>query len=178
MIPAPQAPTLAEGDEQAVLTQRTFRDVLGRFSTGIVLITAQTPDGVAGVTANSFASVSLDPPLIVVCAAFTSTTWPSIRAVGGFAVTILSEDHEETSRTFSARGADRFTGREWAVTPAGHPVLPDGLGWLDCEIETVLPQGDHELIVARATWWSGTRTGQPLIFHSGRYARLAAGEPR
>lgn len=163
---------LAEGNGR-MLTERSFRDVLGRFSTGIVLITAQIETGFAGMTANSFTSVSLDPPLVAVCAALTSTTWPGIRAVGGFAITILGECHEETSRLFAVHGADRFSGQDWTHTPAGHPVLPDGLGWLDCSIQTVQPHGDHELIIARATWWSGTRTGVPLIFHSGRYARLA-----
>jgi flavin reductase (DIM6/NTAB) family NADH-FMN oxidoreductase RutF len=126
------------------------------------------------MTANSFTSVSLDPPLIAVCAAYSSTTWPNIRGAEGFAVTILGAEHEETSRIFSARGADRFTGRNWIRTPADHPVLPDGLGWLDCSIESIYPAGDHELVIARVLWWSGTRTGDPLLFHSGRYARLTS----
>lgn len=154
------------------LTQRSFRDVMGRFTTGIVLITARTPNGPAGMTVSSFTSVSLDPPLIAMCAAHSSTTWPNIRGAGGFAVTILGETHEETSRAFCARGADRFSGRDWIHTPADHPVLPDGLGWLDCAIETIHPAGDHDLVIARATWWSGTRAGGPLLFHSGRYERL------
>ncbi|HEX6473258.1 MAG TPA: flavin reductase family protein [Streptosporangiaceae bacterium] len=153
-------------------TQRSFRDVLGRFATGVVLVTARTAHGPAGMTANSFTSVSLDPPLIALCAAYTSTTWSCIRAVGAFAVTILGDEHEEVCRTFATRGADRFAGRAWTQTPAGHPLLPDGLGWLDCEIETLHPAGDHELAIARATRWSTAADRRPLIFHSGRYTRL------
>jgi flavin reductase (DIM6/NTAB) family NADH-FMN oxidoreductase RutF len=152
--------------------QRSFREVLGRFTTGVVLVTAQTEDGPpAGMAANSFTSVSLDPPLVALCAAYTSTTWPAIRAVGGFAVTILRDDHEEVCRAFATRGADRFAGRDWVRTPAGHPLLSDGLAWLDCRIDTIHPAGDHELVIANAIEWSNTGPGSPLIFHSGRYAR-------
>jgi flavin reductase (DIM6/NTAB) family NADH-FMN oxidoreductase RutF len=158
--------------ETTVRTKRSFRDVLGRFTTGVVLVTAQTPGGPAGLTANSFTSVSLDPPLIALCAARSSTTWPAIRAVGAFAVTILSDRHEQVCRTFATRGADRFADREWSPSPAGHPVLADGLGWLDCAIEELHPAGDHELVIARAVRWSGAAPGSPLVFHSGRYARL------
>ncbi|MFC9326842.1 flavin reductase family protein [Kitasatospora sp. NPDC057015] len=160
--------------ESALRTERSFRDVLGRFTTGIVLVAAQTADGPAGMAANSFTSVSLDPPLIALCAAYSSTTWPAVRRAGGFAITILGEQHEEVCRTFATRGADRFAGRDWHRSPAGHPVLADGLGWLDCAIETIHPAGDHELVVARAVEWSSTSPGSPLIFHSGRYARLAS----
>ncbi|MEU3950516.1 flavin reductase family protein [Streptomyces sp. NPDC029526] len=155
------------------LTQRSFRDLLGRFATGVVLVTAESDRGPVGMTANSFTSVSLDPPLIALCAANTSTTWPAIRTTGSFAVTILSEEHEAVCRAFAARGVDRFAGREWVRTPAGHPLLADGLGWLDCRIGTIHQAGDHELVVAGAVEWSAVEDGSPLIFHSGRYARLA-----
>ncbi|MFG2354806.1 flavin reductase family protein [Streptomyces sp. NPDC048521] len=155
-----------------MLTQRSFRDVLGRFSTGVVLVTAETDGGPAGMAVNSFTSVSLDPPLIALCAALTSTTWPAIRATGGFAITILSDAQEAVCRTFSERGADRFAGLDWVRTPAGRPVTADGLGWLDCRIRTVQTEGDHELVIAEAVDWSTGADGRPLIFHSGRYAGL------
>ncbi|KNB53567.1 flavin reductase family protein [Streptomyces caatingaensis] len=155
-----------------MLEQRSFRDILGRFTTGVVLITARTPHGPVGMAVNSFTSVSLDPPLIAVCAAQTSTTWPAVRAAGGFAVTILGGQHEEVCRAFSTHGADRFAGGEWMFTRSGHPVLRDGLGWLDCAISTIQPAGDHELVVAEAL--EGALTGRegPLIFHAGRFGTL------
>jgi flavin reductase (DIM6/NTAB) family NADH-FMN oxidoreductase RutF len=156
-----------------VLGQRSFRDVLGRFPTGVVLVTAATPDGPLGMAMNSFASVSLDPPLIVVCAATTSTTWPGIRAAGGFAVTMLGSEHAGLCRLFSTRGAERFAGREWSTTPAGHPVLADGLAWLDCRISTVHPAGDHELVLALALTGAVVDHRAPLVFHAGRYTALA-----
>lgn len=155
-----------------MLAQRSFRDVLGRFTTGVVLITARTPDGPAGMAVNSFTSVSLDPPLVALCAAFSSTTWPSVRAAGSFAVTILGDRHEELCRTFSTRGADRFAGGDWASTRAGHPVLADGLGWLDCRIIEIHPVGDHELVIAEAIEGDVVDTGGPLVFHAGRFTGL------
>nr|WP_240969074.1 flavin reductase family protein [Streptomyces sp. HNM0575] len=155
------------------MTRRGFRDVLGCFGTGVVLVTAESGGGPVGMAVNSFTSVSLDPPLIAFCAALTSTTWPSIRATGGFAVSILSDAQEEVCRTFSARGTDRFAGRDWARTPAGRPVTADGLGWLDCRIRTVQVEGDHELVIAEAVDWSTGADARPLIFHSGRYASLS-----
>lgn len=161
-----------------MLTQRSFRDVLGCFGTGVVLVTAESNGGPVGMAVNSFTSVSLDPPLIALCAALTSTTWPAIRATGGFAVTILSDAQEEVCRTFSTRDADRFAGRDWARTPAGRPVTADGLGWLDCRIRTVQVEGDHELVIAEAVDWSIGADAKPLIFHSGRYASLGGAATR
>ncbi|MGW8761797.1 flavin reductase family protein [Streptomyces sp. NPDC055815] len=154
------------------MTQRGFRDVLGRFGTGVVLVTAESERGPVGMAVNSFTSVSLDPPLIAFCAALTSTTWPAVRAAGGFAVTILSDAQEDVCRTFSARDADRFAGGNWIRTAAGHPVAADGLGWLDCRIRSVQLAGDHELVIAEAADWSLGAETRPLIFHSGRYAGL------
>lgn len=154
-------------------SQRSFRDVLGLFTTGVVLITATTPDGPVGMAANSFASVSLDPPLVSFGAAHSSTTWPALRAVGRFASSVLGTHHEDLCRVFALRGADRFAGVVWAASPQGHPVVPDGLGWFDCVLEAAHPAGDHELIVARAVGWSEPGAGEPLVFHAGRYARLA-----
>lgn len=157
-----------------MLTSRSFRDVLGRFPTGVVLLTAGTGDGPVGMAANSFTSVSLDPPLVAVCAAESSTTWPAIRAHGAFAITILGDRHGDICATFATKGADRFSGITWEKSPGGHPLLRGGLGWLDCEIDTIHPAGDHELVVARATCWSLAHDARPLVFHSGRYTRLAS----
>ncbi|HEX2418946.1 MAG TPA: flavin reductase family protein [Micromonosporaceae bacterium] len=155
-----------------MLAPRSFRTVLGRFTTGVVLVTAQTRNGRMGMTVNSFTSVSLEPPLVALCAAFTSTTWPGIRATGGFAVTILGDQHEDLCRTFSTRGVERFAGREWTRTRAGHPTLPDGLAWLDCRITAVHQVGDHELVIAEAVEGGVTDQAHPLVFHAGRFAGL------
>jgi 3-hydroxy-9,10-secoandrosta-1,3,5(10)-triene-9,17-dione monooxygenase reductase component len=156
------------------LDQRSFRDVLGRFPTGVVLVTAQAAHGPVGMAVNSFTSVSLDPPLVAVCAANTSTTWPAIRATGRFAVSILGDQHAELCRLFSEHGADRFAGRRWARSAAGHPVQADGPGWLDCEISAIHPAGDHELVIAKAAGGAVTDSAKPLVFHAGRFRALVA----
>lgn len=159
---------------QQPLDQRSFRDILGRFATGVVLVTAQTAQGPVGMAVNSFTSVSLSPPLVALCAAHTSTTWPDIRAAGSFAVTILGEAHAELCRLFSRHGADRFAGRDWARTRAGHPIPADGLGWLDCEITVIHPAGDHELVIASAAEGALADSAEPLVFHAGRFRGLLA----
>lgn len=160
-----------------MLDQRAFRDVLGRFATGVVLVTARTRQGPAGMTVNSFMSVSLDPPLVALSAANSSVTWPAIRAAGGFAVAVLGGQHEELCRAFATRGAPRFAEPgEWTRTGQGHPVPRGALAWLACQITQTQPAGDHELVLARALAGAtgGTEPGHPLIFHTGRFTGLAA----
>jgi 3-hydroxy-9,10-secoandrosta-1,3,5(10)-triene-9,17-dione monooxygenase reductase component len=153
--------------------QRSFREVLGRYPTGVVIIAANTPDGPVGMAVNSFTSVSLDPPLVSFCPMRTSGTWASIRPVGGFAVSTLGADHAEVSRLFARKGADKFAEHPWALSPAGHPVVPGCLGWIDASVEWVAPTGDHELVVARALQWSEPADGRPLVFFGGGYHSLA-----
>ncbi|MEU6736552.1 flavin reductase family protein [Streptomyces physcomitrii] len=155
-----------------MLEQRSFRDILGRFTTGVVLVTAQTKEGPAGMAVNSFTSVSLEPPLVALCAAHTSTTWPAIRETGGFAVTILGDQHADLCRLFATHGAERFAGRQWGLTSAGHPLPADGLGWLDCRITDIHPAGDHELVVAETVAGALTDSAGPLVFHAGRFREL------
>ncbi|OLT33725.1 hypothetical protein BJF84_21625 [Rhodococcus sp. CUA-806] len=152
--------------------ERAFRDVMGRFATGVVLLTAETPAGMSGLAVNSFTSLSLDPPLVVFGVAQTSSSWPSIATAGSFAANILRADHLELCSIFAKKGADRFTGRSWDTSPSGHPLVPDALGWLECTVETVHPGGDHDLVVARAHRWSAD-SGAPLIFYQGRFTDLA-----
>ncbi|WP_375423731.1 flavin reductase family protein [uncultured Friedmanniella sp.] len=154
---------------------RSLRAACGRFATGVVIVAATTPDGPAGMAVNSFSSISLDPPLLGFGAARTSTTWPRLRGVGGFAVSVLAAAHGPLCRRFAQPGTDRFSGREWTLSPAGHPVLPDGLGWFDCTIADLHPVGDHELVIAAVTAWSASQGGTPLVFHGGTFLDLVAG---
>lgn len=164
-----------------------FRRVLGNFATGVVVVAAmgELTDDVTGDTAglrpvgmsaNSFASVSLDPPLVLFCPALTSTTWPLLRSVGAFAISVMAENQESVCRGFARRGVDRFDGVTWTPSPAGHPVLDDALVWLDCTLEAVHQAGDHEIAVARVTALSPEPTADtdPLVFFRGRYTGLAA----
>jgi len=152
--------------------QRSFRDTLGRYPTGVALIAASTPDGPTGMAVNSFTSVSLDPPLIAFCPMLTSSSWAAIKPIGGFAVSLLRSHHEPLARLFSQKGVDRFGSHAWHESPAGHPVLSESLGWLEATIEAVTAAGDHDVVLARVDQWSEAGDGSPLVFFGGRYHSL------
>jgi flavin reductase (DIM6/NTAB) family NADH-FMN oxidoreductase RutF len=150
-----------------------FRRVLGRFATGVTIITAMDGDEPAGVAANSFTSVSLDPPLVLFCVARTSTTWPRIERARKFAVNILGEHQEEMCRLFSQKGADRFGQTDWHLGVGGSPVLHDVIAYLDCEFWSEYDGGDHIIVVGRVLDLGVTHDAGPLLFYQGSYGRLA-----
>jgi 3-hydroxy-9,10-secoandrosta-1,3,5(10)-triene-9,17-dione monooxygenase reductase component len=157
-----------------------FRRVLGQFATGVTIITAMDGDEPVGVVANSFTSVSLDPPLVLFCVARTSSTWPRIERARRFAVNILGEHQEELSRLFATRGADRFGAVQWHVGVGGSPVLHEVIAYLDCEFWALYDGGDHIIVVGHALDLGVTHDVSPLLFFQGRYARIAfpeSGDP-
>ncbi|HEV2767299.1 MAG TPA: flavin reductase family protein [Acidimicrobiales bacterium] len=149
-----------------------LRQVLGRFPTGVVVVTAS--DGVVpyGLSVNSFTSVSLDPPLIAFCADRRSGSWAAIRRSGAFCVNVLAEDQEAVSRVFATRGAEKFGGVGWSPAPSGSPLLDGVLAWMDCRIETVHDGGDHEICVGRVDQLGVERDEGPLVFYRGGYGRF------
>jgi len=148
-----------------------FRAVLGHFATGVTIITAMHDGEPVGLAANSFSSVSLDPPLVLFCAAKSSSTWPRIQAAGKWCVNVLAEDGEEMCRTFAAKGADRFSGFGWRAATTGAPVLDDALAYVDCETEAEHDAGDHLIVVGRVVELGHRQTGKPLLFYRGGYGR-------
>jgi flavin reductase (DIM6/NTAB) family NADH-FMN oxidoreductase RutF len=150
-----------------------FRKVLGRFATGVTIITAMDGDEPAGVAANSFTSVSLDPPLVLFCVARDSTTWPRIERARKFAVNILGEHQEELCRLFSKKGADRFGQTDWHLGVGGSPVLHEVIAYLDCEFWAEYDGGDHIIVVGRVLDLGVDHDAGPLLFFSGTYGRFA-----
>jgi len=150
-----------------------YRQVLGHFATGVTVITAVDSGEPVGMAANSFTSVSLDPPLVLFCAGTSSTTWPRIDAAGAYAVNILAGDQEEVSRKFAAKDGDRFEGVGWSTAVTGSPILDGALAYLDCTIEARHDAGDHVLVVGRVVDLAVPREGPPLLFFRGGYADLA-----
>src|SRR5687768_1512196 len=124
-----------------------MREVLGHFVTGIVVITAVGPAGPLGFTCQSFASLSLDPPLVSFAPARSSTTWPQIREVGAFCVNVLAAGHEELSAGFARSGVDKFAGVDWRAAPSGSPVLEGVSAWIDCTLWNEYDGGDHTVVV-------------------------------
>jgi flavin reductase (DIM6/NTAB) family NADH-FMN oxidoreductase RutF len=150
-----------------------FRAVLGHFCSGIVVVTSTDAQGPSGLTAQSFASLSLDPPLVLVCPAKTSTSWPRIEAAGAFCINVMAEDQEELCRGFAMRGADKFAGVGYEPAPhSGAPLLTGALAWMDCWLEVVHDGGDHVIAVGRVLDLGTAESGRPLLFYRGGYGRF------
>jgi 3-hydroxy-9,10-secoandrosta-1,3,5(10)-triene-9,17-dione monooxygenase reductase component len=164
-VPAPPDDVLRPGGSD-------FRTVLGHFATGVTIITAVDDGEPAGVAANSFTSVSMDPPLVLFCVGRSSTTWPRIEQARRFAVNILGEHQEDLSRLFATKGADRFGQTDWHVGVGGSPVLHDVLAYLDCEFWAEYDGGDHIIVVGRVLDLGVTHHAGPLVFFRGEYMRL------
>ncbi|MFI6784689.1 flavin reductase family protein [Micromonospora sp. NPDC050276] len=148
------------------------RDVLGRFASGVVVITAVGPDGPVGLTCQSFVSLSLDPPLISVAVARTSRSWPKIRQVGTFGVNVLAEDQRGVSDAFARSGGDKFAAGEWSLDDHGVLLLVDACAWITCKLINEYDGGDHSIAVgAVLALQAGAR--EPLVYHRSGYRRLA-----
>ncbi|CAN5595771.1 flavin reductase family protein [soil metagenome] len=155
---------------ESIAEARRFRDVLGRFASGITVVTAMSNGEPVGLTCQSFSSVSLNPPLVLFVPARTSRAWPRIQRAGKFCVNFLAEGQAELSNTMASRGADKFADVEWQPSRVtGSPVLPGTLGHVDCTIHTVHEAGDHYLVIGRVQELvAGDATG-PLLFFQGKY---------
>jgi len=164
--------------DDAIFTpdQGEFRKALGQFATGVTIITAIADGEPAGLAANSFTSVSLDPPLVLFAVARTSSTWPKIEAARKFAVNILGAHQEEVSRLFATKDVDRFAQVDWHLGVGGSPVLHDTLAYLDCEFWAEYDGGDHIIVVGRVLDLGVTHEGSPLLFFQGKYGRLHVGD--
>ena len=172
MTEAVEDPLGPEGSETATFDQAKFRSVLGHYATGVTIVAAVHDGEPLGLSVNSFTSVSLDPPLIALCAAKASSSWPRIREVGTFSVSILAEHQEELSRVFATRGADKFARVRWWPAPSGAPLIEGALAWVDCTLEAEYEAGDHVLVVGRVNDLDVADEGRPLIFYRGGYGRF------
>jgi len=151
----------------------TFRQVLGRYPTGVTLVGGCDDDGPFAMVIGSFTSVSLDPPLVQFMPSVDSTTWPRIEATGGYCVNVLGDDQLALSNSFFARDVDPFDGVDWERGPTGSPVVKGCLAWIDCEIDAVHRAGDHHIVVGRVlALGEGASAAGPLLFFGGGYGRF------
>ncbi|MFC4396464.1 flavin reductase family protein [Arthrobacter sedimenti] len=155
------------------LAPRRLRDIFGTFASGLTIITGSTPDGPAGFTCQSFASLSLDPALVTFSPARTSTTWPVLRRAGSFAVNILPAEHQHLAGQFARPGAERFAGVSHTSSPLGNPLLDNALAWIDCDLHAEYDGGDHSIVVAAVRHLHARHDAEPLLFFRGRYGGLA-----
>jgi len=149
--------------------QREFRDTLAVFPTGVTVVTARDATGPAGLTTNAFSSLSLDPPLILACFDNTSRTLPRVRETGRFAVNVLRAGQQDIAVTFASKRvqAEKFAEVSHSEQ-GGVPVLDDALAWLVCDLEELLPRGDHTIGVGAVTELTAF-DGEPLVFFRGDY---------
>lgn len=154
-----------------------FRRTLGRFPTGVTVVTSTDTSGrPVGMACNSFTSVSIDPPLVLICAGRASTTWPVIRATGRFCVNILGSGQEWLCRRFGERDVDRFAGVQWCASESG-PELDGALAHLGCTVVSEHDGGDHVVIIARVDSLAASdHVTAPLVFHRGHYGSFADAE--
>jgi flavin reductase (DIM6/NTAB) family NADH-FMN oxidoreductase RutF len=151
--------------------KREFRDALGRFATGVTVVTTVCPDGPVGITANSFASVSLDPPIVLWSIGRHSSRFAAFADCERFAVHVLAADQIDLSRRFARSNGEAFSGLPIETNADGVPLLPGCLSRFECTRLAAHDGGDHLIVVARVTAAS-LRDGDPLVFSRGGYGRF------
>ena len=171
-------PTLVSPSERTELAEsfdaRAFRDAAGQFGTGVTIVTtldeAQRP---VGLTANSFTSVSLDPPMVLFCLGKTSDTVAAFDAGHGFVVHVLAADQQDLSNRFASKGVDRFDGTAWSGGLGNLPVIEGALATFECELAHTYEGGDHLIYVGEVKGMSlGDTDRDALGYFRGRYTEL------
>jgi flavin reductase (DIM6/NTAB) family NADH-FMN oxidoreductase RutF len=149
-----------------------LRHVFGTFPTGVAALAALVSDEPQGIAVNSFTSVSLDPAMVLVCVARTSTTWPLLAKVPRLGISVLAADQGQACHQLSARARDRFRGLGWRATPDGAVLLDGASGWFECSVDHQDPAGDHDIVVLRVHDLNGDHAVAPLVFHGSRLRQL------
>ena len=180
MSSTPESPIFASHTSEPFVTDRSsntldeiaFRKVLGQFATGVTVITAMEDGEPVGFTCQSFTSLSLNPPMIAIAPAKSSTSWPKIAKAGAFCVNILAEHQEALCRSFAISGGDKFAGVNWHAGVSGAPVLDSSLAILECKLGSIHDAGDHELVTGHVV---AIESGEshPLLFFRSGFTRLA-----
>ncbi len=150
-----------------------LRRAFGAFPTGVTAIAALVDGVPVGLAASSFTPVSLEPPIVSVCLAHTSSTWPLLRRAGRLGVSVLGAHQERLCRQLSARGGDRFAGARWRLVDDGGILLAGSAAWLDCTIEREIPAGDHDIVLLRVHDLDADPAVAPLVFHASGFRELA-----
>ena len=169
----PPSEHLPHGEYRTGSDPRTLRDALGCFATGVTVVTCTDEAGKpVGLTANSFTSVSLDPPLLLVCVHRKAASAEALIEAEHFAVNVLQTEQRPASIRFSTRAEDRFGVNDWSPGEFGAPVLSESLGVFECAHHGVHDGGDHHILVGRVLKASFDQHLDPLLFFRGRYRRL------
>jgi 3-hydroxy-9,10-secoandrosta-1,3,5(10)-triene-9,17-dione monooxygenase reductase component len=158
-----------------VIDSNRFRQALGQFPSGVTIVTGRDEFGPVGLAVQSFCSLSLDPPLVLLCPSLASTSWPRIQATGKLCVNILADHQSEVCQKLGRPGPDKFDGVRHTFSPRlGLPVVDGVVGWLECMVNSVAGGGDHLVVTARVVSLSKPTDATPLMFWRGQFTRLTA----
>lgn len=149
------------------------RKIMGRFATGVTVVTTSKDGKHGGLTANAFCSLSLNPPLVLVAVDKRAGSHAELLEHRCYAVNILTSEQEEISQRFAKPGPKDFTGIAWKTAVTGAPILEGTLGWVDCRVVEVLAGGDHDIFIGEIVAGELSEGGDPLLYFSGRYRRVA-----
>jgi flavin reductase (DIM6/NTAB) family NADH-FMN oxidoreductase RutF len=149
------------------------KKVFGKWATGVTVVTTDGPAGKGGLTANVVASLSLDPPLVLVAVAKTAGSHSEILRNGCYAINILALSQVEASKRFATPGPKDFSGFQWSTAITGAPILEGALAFVDCRLKESLPGGDHDIFIGEVVDGGAQDTGDPLMYFSGKYRKLA-----
>jgi flavin reductase (DIM6/NTAB) family NADH-FMN oxidoreductase RutF len=149
-----------------------FRRACAQFSTGVAIAAALDSQGQPhGLTINSFTSVSMDPPLVLICVDLISGLLPIFERAGHYGLSFLTSEQREISQRFATRGHDRFGSVAWCPAPSGAPLIPHALAHLDCSVRQSVRAGDHTVLIAEVVS-ADIYTGSPLLYFDSGYRRL------
>ncbi len=165
-------------EEQSPGFERHFRNVLGHFASGVSIVTGIDAGAPVGVTVQSFCSLSLDPPLILLAPSLQSHTWPHLEHAGRFCVNLLAEGQAGLARQFARSGGDKYAGVRWTASRVTRsPVIEGVIAWIDCRLESVHPGGDHVIAVARVLDLEARMDIRPLVFFQSGFQRVISTDP-
>jgi flavin reductase (DIM6/NTAB) family NADH-FMN oxidoreductase RutF len=156
----------------SIVDPQRLRTVFGAHPTGVAAVAALVGDELTGIAASSFTSVSLSPPLVSICIARTSTTWPTLRHAVRLGVSILSADQERAGRQLAGHQAERFADLAWRTTEDGAVLLDGAAGWFETSIENEIRAGDHDIVLLRVHDLDADHHISPLVFHASQFRRL------
>jgi 3-hydroxy-9,10-secoandrosta-1,3,5(10)-triene-9,17-dione monooxygenase reductase component len=163
-------------DPRRPVDEACFRDVVSRFASGVVVVTAQVDGRPVGLTCQSFASLSLVPPMVLFCPSKTSTSWPAVAAADALCINILSEGQDEISNGFARSGTDKFAGIDWSPLPSGAPALQGVAAQVGARVAEVYDGGDHHIVTCHVEFLRARDERDPLLYYRSRYRRLHAAD--
>lgn len=159
-----------------MMDPREFRNTLGHFATGVTIITTAKGEELVGLTANAFSSVSLEPPIILVCIDKKSSTMQAFEKDVPFAVNILQKDQEDACWQFAKRGIDKFEGASYTLSDEGVPILTGNLATIECTVAEVIEAGDHYIVTGNVKNAFYDTEVEPLLFFRGKIEHVAQKE--